>query len=115
MAVSHINSIEPVPVKMEGTQGAVKKILIGPTEGWEDHVMRLFSLEAGGYTPRHSHPWPHINYITKGKGTLFLSGNEYPLSPGSVAYIPEKEEHQFINSSHTEFAFICIVPAEGDK
>ncbi|MEW5816256.1 MAG: cupin domain-containing protein [Spirochaetota bacterium] len=115
MFVSHINSIKSVPVVMDGVKDASKQVLIGPVEGWVDHVMRLFTLKEGGYTPRHSHPWPHINYITKGKGQLFLSGEEHPLTPGSVAYIPAGQEHQFSNNSPDDLAFICIVPKEGEK
>jgi len=114
MFISHIDSIKSSPIKMEGLQGIEKQTLIGPQEGWKDHVMRLFTVEGGGFTPRHAHPWPHINYITKGNGKLFLAGKEYSLSPGSVAYIPAGELHQFINASQDDFSFICIVPKEGD-
>ena len=115
MFVSHIDSIETAQVVMDGVKGVSKQVLISPNEGWENHVMRLFTLSSGGYTPRHSHPWPHINYITKGRGTLYLSGQEHSLSPGSVAYVPGGEEHQFMNNSQEDFSFICIVPEEGDK
>ena len=119
MFVSHVDSIQATPVAMEGVQGVVKQMLIGAEEGWKDHVMRLFTLKPEGYTPRHSHPWPHINYITRGNGTLFLGGKDYPLSPGSIAYVPGGTEHQFMNTgsdtSREDFAFICIVPEAGDK
>ena len=115
MFISHIDSIESIPIAIEGLQGVSKQTLIDSVEGWKNHVMRLFTVEAGGHTPCHAHPWPHINYITKGNGTLFLSGKEYPLSPGSVAYIPSGEKHQFMNASQDDFSFICIVPKEGDK
>lgn len=115
MFISHVDSIESEPSKMKGLHGVSKQMLIGSVEGWKDHVMRLFTVIEGGYTPRHSHSWPHINYITKGNGTLFLSGTEYSLTPGSIAYIPAGDEHQFLNRSQEDFSFICIVPEEGDK
>ena len=115
MFVSHIDEIESTEVHMEGVKGTSKQVLLGLEEGWKDHVMRLFTLQAGGHTPKHSHPWPHINYIPKGEGVLFLAGKDHPLKPGSVAYVPGGEEHQFRNESDGEFAFICIVPEEGDK
>lgn len=115
MFVSHIDDIETTQVQMEGVEGASKQVLVGPNEGWKGHAMRLFTLQARGHTPKHSHPWPHINYITKGEGVLFLAGKDHPLKPGSVAYVPGGEEHQFRNGCAGEFAFICIVPEEGDK
>jgi len=101
---------------MEGASGISKQLLIGAKEGWEDHAMRLFSLKGGGNTPQHKHPWSHINYITKGRGILWVEGKEHDLSPGSIAYLPENTEHQFRNASGTEeFSFICIVPKEGES
>ena len=115
MPVSHVKDIPLLEVNAPGCAGVTKQSLIGPPEGWKDNVMRLFTLKKDGHSPRHIHPWPHINYITQGKGVLFLEGREYPVEPGSVAYVPEGKEHQFLNRGETEFSFICIVPLEGDK
>jgi len=102
-----------------GAPGAVnvfKKTLVGPPEGWTGWVMRLFTLTGDGRTPRHTHPWPHINYVVQGKGVLYLNGEEHPVEAGTYAFIPDNAEHQFINRDEREvFRFICIVPEEGDK
>jgi quercetin dioxygenase-like cupin family protein len=91
------------------------KVLISEKEGWADHVMRVFELGPDGHTPRHRHPWPHINYILEGAGTLFVDGREHSLQSGSYAYVPAGVEHQFKNSGRGEFRFICIVPKEGHQ
>jgi quercetin dioxygenase-like cupin family protein len=75
--------------------------------------MRVFELEPGGFTPRHQHPWPHINYVVQGNGTLYLNGQENPIEAGSYAYVPGNELHQFQNTSNEVLKFICIVPSEG--
>ena len=99
-----------------GAKDVNKKVLVGPAEGWEGWVMRLFTFAPGGHTPKHSHPWPHINYIVAGKGILYLDGKEHEVTAGSIAYIPGGKEHQFRNISESdEFAVICIVPEEGEK
>jgi len=116
MFISHINKIAGLEMnKPDVMQGVVKKVLVGPEQGWQGWVMREFSLGAEGYTPRHSHPWPHINYVISGQGTLFLDGQEYSVEAGSIAYVPDNLEHQFRNSGREVFSFICIVPEEGDK
>lgn len=115
MHVSHIRDIKKIQINAPEVVGAVKQTLVGPDQGWQGWVMRLFSLAPGGQTPRHSHPWPHINYITAGNGTLFLEGREHQLEPGSVAYVPGGALHQFQNRGDQIFSFICIVPEEGDK
>jgi len=115
MIVSHVRDVLGTRMDNDQIKNAVKKVLISPTEGWEGHVMREFELGQGGYTPRHTHPWPHINYILEGEGTLHLDGQDYSLTAGSFAYVPSDKIHQFTNTSNGRFAFICIVPEEGDK
>lgn len=114
MYVDNVKNIKTISVNAPGALKALKQTLVGPAQGWEGWVMRLFTLGGNGHTPRHSHPWPHINYIVSGEGTLFLDGKEHSVGPGSVAYIPGGAEHQFQNHSEQEFSFICIVPEEGD-
>lgn len=80
----------------------MKQTLIGPQEGWEGWGMRLFTLAPGGNTPRHTHPWPHINYIVSGEGVLYLGGKENNIGPGYVAYITNGAEHQFIRGHEYE-------------
>jgi quercetin dioxygenase-like cupin family protein len=96
-------------------ENVIKKVLIGPQQGWQGWVMRQFDLAENGFTPRHAHPWPHINYIISGKGTLYLDGQSYEVGPGSIAYVPDNAEHQFKNIGTGDFSFLCIVPEEGDK
>ncbi|AQS59405.1 cupin domain-containing protein [Desulforamulus ferrireducens] len=115
MFVSHVSKIEKIPMNAPGVSGATRQSLIGPAQGWEGWVMRQFSLSSGGHTPRHTHSWPHINYVLSGEGVLFLDGQEHKVAPGSVAYIPGGAEHQFMNKGDQELTFICIVPEEGDK
>lgn len=116
MFIGHINQIPGLDMnKPDVMKGVIKKVLVGPEQGWQGWVMREFSLESAGYTPRHAHPWPHINYVISGKGMLFLDGQEYQVETGSIAYVPNKLEHQFRNIGNEVFSFICIVPEEGDK
>lgn len=115
MKVGHIQDIPGEILSGEGIRGAVKKILLGPPQGWSDHVMRVFELAPGGYTPRHAHDWFHVNYILAGQGTLYLEGTEYPVTAGSYAFVPAGAEHQFRNAGDTPFVFICIVPEKGDR
>jgi quercetin dioxygenase-like cupin family protein len=110
----HIDDIEKRKLAAPGLEGVWKQAPIGPKEGWEDHVMRVFTVEAGGHTPKHAHPWPHINYVLKGNGILHHDGERTAIRAGSVAYLPGGTEHQFVNDSDAELVFICIVPKEGD-
>ncbi len=116
MYVNHVEKIAGQKINNPGVAlNVIKQVLVGPDQGWQGWVMRQFTIASEGYTPRHSHPWPHINYIVSGTGTLFLDGQDYDLKAGSVAYVPDNIEHQFKNTGLDDFILICIVPEEGDK
>ena len=115
MFISNTDTIKTTEINFPNVKNTSMKVLIGPDEGWDSHVMRVFEVEEGGYSPQHSHPWPHINYIVEGEGTLLSNGEEKPITKGSVAYISPDEVHQFKNSGSEKLVFICIVPKEGHK
>lgn len=115
MYINHMDQITGQKMNNPEASNVVKQVLVGPAQGWQGWVMRSFAIAENGYTPRHRHPWPHINYIISGKGALFLDGEEHPVQAGSVAYVPDEAEHQFKNTGSDDLVFICIVPEEGDK
>jgi len=113
--IGHVRSIEGQALEGDGIEQVVKRLLVGPADGWEGWALRLFELAPGGHTPRHRHAWPHIDYVTAGHGTLHLDGVDNPLEAGSFAYVPAGATHQFSNAGDDTFAFLCIVPQEGES
>ena len=101
------------PVSMDGVKGASRAVVIGPPEGWSDHVMRVFRLEPGGHTPKHQHDWEHINHVLSGRGKLLIGDTLSELSEKDFALVPSNIEHQFTNPYDEPFEFICIVPKRG--
>ena len=112
--VGHVSDVAGQSLSGQDIEKVVKRLLVGTDDGWQGWALRLFELEAGGHTPRHDHPWPHINYITEGCGTLHLDGVDHEVDEGSFAYVPSGATHQFRNTGADTFAFICIVPEEGE-
>ena len=94
-------------------KSAAMKVLISPEQGWDGYVMRVIELGKNGYTPKHVHAWPHINYVLEGKGVLHLDGTDTPVEAGAYAYVPADRLHQYKNAGDGLFRFICIVPREG--
>ncbi len=115
MIVGHIDKCKASPVNLKGITGMSKQVPISHAEGWKDYVLRVFTLEPGCSSPRHRHPWPHINWIVSGEGLIHLDGADHAVREGSYAYIPGEALHQFTNSSSEPFVFICVVPPEGDQ
>lgn len=115
MAIGHMKELEGVKMNHPAVKEATMKVAISPKEGWEGHVMRIMEVGPGGYTPKHNHPWPHINYVIEGNGSLLLEGEEQTIQAGSYAFVPPGELHQFKNTGNETLKFICIVPEEGHQ
>lgn len=114
MVIGHIDRCTARPVESKGATGMTKQTPISKAEGWDGYVLRVFTLGPGGCSPRHRHPWPHINWILGGTGSIHLDGVDSPVHQGSYAYIPGEALHQFTNTGSGPLVFICIVPREGD-
>jgi len=93
---------------------ATKRVLIGPKQGAGNFVMRLFTLEEGGRSPYHSHPWEHEVFILSGEGTVKSSGSSVTVSAGDFVFVPPMDEHQFLNAGSEPFEFLCLVPVSGE-
>lgn len=115
MIVSHLDQLDAKAINHPEVKHVLMKVLVSPKEGWDGYVMRVFEVGVDGYTPRHAHPWPHINYIIEGKGELMVNHKINAIEAGSFAYVPSDTLHQFKNVGQTPLKFICIVPEEGHR
>jgi quercetin dioxygenase-like cupin family protein len=113
MIVGNSQDVLSQTVESPEAKAAAMKTLIGTDQGWKDYVMRIVELDAGGHSPAHSHPWPHINYVLEGEGELHLAGKDHRLETGHFAFVPAETFHQYRNTGTAPFRFICIVPTEG--
>lgn len=114
MFVSHRNNSSKQRISIPSAKNVEKQVLVGAQQGWDDYVMRMFTLGKEGFTPLHDHAWPHIIYVVEGEGVLLANESEHRLSSGSTAFVTGGVKHQFRNTGDNEFVFICIVPSEGD-
>ena len=113
MIVANEKDVQAIVMESPEVKNAAMKTLISPKEGWDGYVMRVVELDEYGYSPKHTHDWPHVNFIIEGKGSLHIDGKDNPLEAGSYAYVPAGSLHQYKNEGSGKFRFICIVPEEG--
>jgi len=100
---------------VSGITHVKKRIVIGPSDGSKEIVLRYFSLEPGGSTPHHAHAFPHLVKIEAGHGLIMDgSGKAHQLEQGDFIYINDNETHQFKNTGTVPFEFMCIVPGRGE-
>ena len=113
MIVANETELTAMPIDSIEVHSAAMKVLISESEGWQDHVMRIIELGEGGYSPKHAHDWPHINFVVEGSGVLNIDGTDHTLLAGGYAFVPAGTVHQFKNAGKSPFRFICIVPSRG--
>lgn len=114
MKIVSLNKVEKKKVLMEGASGAWKQLPLGSADGTPVYSLRVFTVEPGGHTPFHNHPYEHMNFVIEGEGVLAdENGNEYPLRSGDFALVNPDEKHQYRNSSASKnFKMICGVPRD---
>ena len=101
--------------ELKGIEHVKKRIIIGPSDGSEEIVLRYFSLEPGGVTPHHAHGFPHLVKVEAGQGEVTdEKGASHQLQQGDYIYVKDNETHQFKNAGPGHFEFICIVPRRGE-
>jgi len=114
MKIVHLEDVEKTAVHMEGAINAFKQLPLSGNDGAPLFSFRVFTLEKGGHTPFHQHPFEHLNYVIEGQGVLKREdGRELKLEKGDFALVLPNEKHQYRNvSEHNPFVMICAVPKE---
>ena len=115
MKITSVSRVPAEKVEMDGVKDCQYRVAVGPKDGAPHFAMRIFEVAPGGHTPLHRHPYEHEIYVLAGAGTVWRDGNEVPIQPGDVLYIPADEMHQFKNAGADVFQFICLIPAQFQK
>jgi len=103
--------VEPRPVDADKQGNPAKGTCIQVLLGGPNFVMRQFTLEPGGHTPRHSHPWEHEVFVVAGSGTT-RGELEAEFSAGDALLVPAGETHSFENTGAEPLRMICVVPTD---
>jgi quercetin dioxygenase-like cupin family protein len=114
MKIIHLQDSEKLPVTMAGAAKVCKQLPLAAADGSPAFSFRVFTIEPGGHTPFHAHPFEHLNFVIEGCGCLVQeTGEPLALTKGDFALVLPHEKHQYRNSSEAEpFVMICAVPKE---
>jgi quercetin dioxygenase-like cupin family protein len=105
-----LNETPDATVTEEGAKGVKIKWLINKENGAPTFLMRHFTVDAGGFTPFHSHDWEHEVYVLEGSGKVRYEDREEKIAPGDAILIPPNRRHQFQASPDKGLKFLCMVP-----
>jgi len=106
----NVNATPDAPVTEDGAKSVKIKWLISEKDGAPNFLMRHFTVEAGGFTPLHSHEWEHEVYVLEGTGKVRYEDHEEKIEPGDAIFIPPNRTHQFQADSEKPLKFLCMVP-----
>ncbi len=110
MILKKESGIKEVPVEEEGVERVTRKILIGPEDGSNTIIMRLFKVFPDGHTPYHNHAHEHVVKVEKGKGIVVDENDqEMVVAQGQCLLIEGNQRHQFKNPFQEPFEFLCII------
>lgn len=114
MKITSLNLIEKTRMTMEGAKDTYKQVPISRDDGAPLFSFRVFTIEPGGHTPFHMHPFEHVNYVIEGRGMLVSEGGkESPVSKGDFALVLPNEPHQYKNIAQDRpLVIICAVPKD---
>jgi quercetin dioxygenase-like cupin family protein len=113
MYIVSLKKVEKTVPKMDGVKGVYKQTPLSKDIGVPNFSFRVFTIEPGGHTPFHKHPFEHMNYIMEGQGIMVSDTQETLVTKDDFAYVEPNVMHQFKNPSQDQdFVFICAVPIE---
>jgi quercetin dioxygenase-like cupin family protein len=113
MQVVRLDEIDKTVPEMEGARGVRKQIALSREHGAPTFSFRVFTIEPGGHTPFHQHPYEHMNYVMHGQAMLVGEGGERGLTEGDFALVLPGEKHQYRNPSQDrDLVMICAVPVQ---
>ena len=114
MKVISLSDVKKTPLTMDGAAGVCKQLPLAAADGSPVFSFRVFTIEPGGHTPYHTHPFEHLNFVIKGSGYLVQeNGDKLALKKDDFVLVLPQEKHQYRNSSATDpFIMICAVPKE---
>jgi quercetin dioxygenase-like cupin family protein len=111
--ITDLEKVKKTKLKMAGAQGVLKQIPISKENGSPMFSFRVFTVEPGGHTPYHNHPFEHLNYVIEGHGAVIDVRGEHELKNGDFVLVLPGETHQYKNKSTSDpLVIICAVPKE---
>jgi quercetin dioxygenase-like cupin family protein len=96
-------------------KGVAARVVLGKADGANNFCMRVFVIDAGGNTPKHSHDWEHEMFVHSGSGEIYGNGQWNKVQPGKALLMPANEIHQIKNSGKEPLIIVCLIPSKAPE
>jgi len=82
----------PDPGQREEMGDRYYQVLVGKAAG-SDQVTQFIGEIPPGKAPSHHHLYEEVIYIISGEGVIWTGPKSAPVGPGSIVFLPQKQEH----------------------
>src|SRR5690349_24418728 len=82
----------------ESVMGGNVLVKVGPRTGAKRMAVATQRMPPGFRVPEHTHRAEEVVLVFRGSGTAILDGAKYPVSEGSIVFVPPGTWHGFIAS-----------------
>lgn len=72
----------------------------------------VYRIAAGGVDDQSPHREDEVYVVTAGAAVLDVEGTRTPVAPGSVAFVPRRAEHRFVDISEDLEVAVVFAPPE---
>ena len=72
----------------------------------------VYRIAAGGVDDQSPHREDEVYVVTAGAAVLDVEGTRTPVAPGSVAFVPRRAEHRFVDISEALEVAVVFAPPE---
>jgi len=77
--------------------------------------LRYFEVAPGGYSTLERHRHTHAVLILRGRGTVRLGADEFPVEERDLVAVEPLTWHQFRADAESALGFLCLVSKERDR
>jgi mannose-6-phosphate isomerase-like protein (cupin superfamily) len=74
----------------------------------------VYRVPAGGVDDQRPHGEDEVYVVTRGAAALEVDGVVHPVGSGTVAFVPAKAQHRFVDISDDLEVVVVFAPPEGD-
>lgn len=74
--------------------------------------MGLYVLPAGTVDPQHPHDEDEVYYVTRGRATIVVDGENRVVQAGSIVYVAAQVEHRFHTIEEDLHVLVFFAPNE---
>jgi quercetin dioxygenase-like cupin family protein len=97
------------PAQGDGAAGLSLARLYQPAD--RSYTFQIATIEPGGISRRHSHPWTQTNWVAGGQGVVDAGGEQILIGAGDCIFFPGGIDHTISNTGNEPLVLVAVLGA----